>query len=79
MLEVPALVAVEQVPLAGQVLGQGDRVCRGLAAREDVTERDQELGELPDTQQLPPGLDGVGPFGSDKQNRLVSTHSGGKN
>lgn len=79
MLEVPALIAVEQVPLAGQVLGQGDCVCLGLAAREDVAEGDQELGELPDAQQLPPCLDGIGPFGSDKQNCLVSTHSGGKN
>ena len=78
VLHLPRLVPVQQVALASQVLGQRNSVGSGFCAGEHVPQRNQELGELPDTQQLASGLDGVGPLGSDKQDGLVRTHTRGE-
>lgn len=70
---------MQQVALSGKVLGQGDGTRFGFCTGEDTSERNQELGELPDTQQLASGLNGVGSLGSHKQDGLVSVHPGREN
>lgn len=67
---------MQQVALPGEVLRQGDGTCFGFCTGEDTSKRNQELGKLPDTEQLASGLDGVGSLGSHKQDGLVSSHPG---
>ncbi|TNN79708.1 hypothetical protein EYF80_010082 [Liparis tanakae] len=76
VLHLPGLVAVQQVALADEVLRQGDGTRLGFCTGEDAPEGNQELGELPDAQQLASGLDGVGPLGSYEQDGLVGAHPG---
>lgn len=70
---------MQQVVLPGKVLGQGDSTCFWFCTGEDTSERDQELSKLPNTQQLPSGLNRVGSLGSHKQDGLVSAHPGREN
>lgn len=65
--------------LPGEVLGQGDSTRLGFCTGEDVSERNEELGKLPDTQELASGLDGVGSLGSHKQDGLVRAHPAREN
>lgn len=70
---------MQQVALPGKVLRQGDGTRFRFCTGEDASERNQELGKLPDTQQLASGLNGVGSLGSHKKDGLVSAHPGREN
>lgn len=70
---------MQQMSLPGEILQQGDSTRLGLCTGEDISERNQELGKLPDTEELASSLNGVWSFGPHKEDCLVSTHPAGEN